>query len=71
MHLRSKRNQTVVIPGAELSVRLLEDETIWTESSHKFSLPEVGRIGEQAGFCCQSQWTDPEWPFAESLLIAA
>jgi uncharacterized SAM-dependent methyltransferase len=71
MHLRSRRNQTVTIPGAGFSVRLLEDETIWTESSHKYSLAEVVQIGEQAGFRCKSQWTDDEWPFAESLLIAA
>jgi L-histidine Nalpha-methyltransferase len=71
MHLRSRRNQTVTIPGAGFSVKLREDETIWTESSHKFSLVEVVQIGEQAGFRCKSQWTDDEWPFAESLLIAA
>ncbi len=71
MHLRSRRNQTVTIPGAGFSVKLLEDETIWTESSHKYCLTEVVEIGKQAGFRCQTQWTDNDWPFAESLLIAA
>ena len=70
MHLRSKRSQ-VTIPGAGFSVKLRENETIWTESSHKYSLTEVVQIGERAGFRCQSQWVDEEWPFAESLLIAA
>ena len=37
MHLRSKESQTVTIPGAELMVRFSAGETIWTESSHKFS----------------------------------
>lgn len=71
MHLRSKRSQIVTIPGAGFSVKLRENETIWTESSHKYSLTEVVQIGERAGFRCQSQWVDEEWPFAESLLIAA
>ncbi len=71
MHLLSKRDQTVTIPGAGFSVQLREGETIWTESSHKYSLAEVVRSGEQAGFRCKSQWTDRQWPFAESLLIAA
>jgi L-histidine Nalpha-methyltransferase len=70
MHLRSRRNQTVTIPGAGVSVRFEEDETIWTESSHKYSMAEVVQIGEQAGFRCKSQWKDDEWLFAESLLIA-
>jgi len=70
MHLRSRRKQTVTIPGAGFSVSLEEDETIWTESSHKYRLSEVVQIAEQAGFHCSRQWTDREWPFAESLLIA-
>src|SRR6202023_3982157 len=41
MHLRSKRRQTVRIPAADLRVEFLEGETIWTESSHKYSVDEV------------------------------
>ncbi|MBZ5719080.1 MAG: L-histidine N(alpha)-methyltransferase [Acidobacteriia bacterium] len=70
MHLRSKHNQTVTIPKAELSVTLLEDETIWTESSHKYSASEITEIARQTGFRCDGQWMDREWPFAENLLIA-
>ncbi|MBZ5679813.1 MAG: L-histidine N(alpha)-methyltransferase [Acidobacteriia bacterium] len=70
MHLRSTRQQTVTIPGAELLVEFLEDETIWTESSHKYSAEEVVQIARDAGFLCRAQWIDEEWPFAESLLIA-
>lgn len=71
MHLRSKRRQTVGIPSAELSVTFLADETIWTESSHKYSPDELTEITEDAGFRQEAQWIDYEWPFAESLLIAA
>jgi uncharacterized SAM-dependent methyltransferase len=70
MHLRSRKKQIVSIPAASLSVTFFEGETIWTESSHKYSLPEVFRIAEQAGFRCDAQWIDEEWPFAENLLIA-
>ncbi|MGH9455564.1 MAG: L-histidine N(alpha)-methyltransferase, partial [Terriglobia bacterium] len=70
MHLRSKRRQTVTIRQAELSVTFLEGETIWTESSHKYSLPEISHLAEDAGFRCEAQWIDPEWSFAENLLVA-
>ena len=70
MHLRSKRRQTVRIPAADLRVEFLEGETIWTESSHKYSVDEVFQMARNAGFSCQAQWIDEQWPFAESLLIA-
>src|ERR1700674_1445721 len=70
MHIRSRKNQTVTIPAAGLSVTFLEGETIWTESSHKYSPAEVFQIAEKAGFRCDAQWIDEEWPFAENLLIA-
>jgi dimethylhistidine N-methyltransferase len=70
MHLRSKRRQTVRIPAADLRVEFLEGETIWTESSHKYSADEVFQMARNAGFSCPAQWIDEQWPFAESLLIA-
>ncbi len=70
MHLRSKRRQTVTIAAAELDVEFLEGETIWTESSHKYSTKEIFQMACAAGFRCEAQWIDEEWPFAESLLIA-
>ncbi len=70
MHLRSKCRQTVHIPAAGLAVEFLEGETIWTESSHKYSAGEIPKTAAAAGFRCQAQWIDSEWPFAENLLIA-
>ena len=70
MHLRSTAEQTVTIPGASLVVRLRPGETIWTENSHKFNSAEVVQMGEAAGFACQAQWVDAEWPFAQTLLVA-
>ncbi len=70
MHIRSLKKQTVAIPAASLAVNFLEGETIWTESSHKYSRTEVFRMAGIAGFRCDAQWIDKEWPFAENLLIA-
>jgi L-histidine N-alpha-methyltransferase len=70
MHLRSMRRQTVNIPGADISVEFLEGETIWTESSHKYSREDVSELARTAGFRCDVQWIDEQWPFAENLLIA-
>ncbi len=70
MHLLSKCAQTVTIPAAGFSVRFAAGETIWTESSHKYSKEEVCQLAKDTGFRCDAQWIDQEWPFAESLLVA-
>lgn len=70
MHLRSTKQQTVSIPRAGLRVSFSKDETIWTESSHKYSPEEVVAMAGQAGFRCDAQWVDVEWPFAENLWLA-
>jgi L-histidine Nalpha-methyltransferase len=70
MHLRSLARQRVQIPAAALRVTLDEDETIWTESSHKYYLGEAADMAECTGFRCEGQWVDEEWPFAQNLLIA-
>jgi L-histidine Nalpha-methyltransferase len=70
MHLRSMRRQTVNIHAAGISVDFSEGETIWTESSHKYSLQEVRDMAVATGFRCETQWVDDQWPFAENLLVA-
>ncbi|MGH9377324.1 MAG: L-histidine N(alpha)-methyltransferase [Terriglobia bacterium] len=70
MHLRSRRRQTVAVRKLHFSVTFDEDETILTETSHKYSLEEAQSISEETGFRCAEQFVDREWPFAESLLIA-
>jgi L-histidine N-alpha-methyltransferase len=70
MHLRSTRQQTVKIPAAGLRIMLDEDETIWTESSHKYKAEEIPDMAARTGFHCDGQWLDREWPFAQNLLIA-
>jgi len=70
MHLRSERKQTVDIAGAGFEVEFQKGETIWTESSHKYSTEEIFQTARTAGFSCEAQWIDEEWPFAENLLVA-
>ncbi|MGH9405408.1 MAG: L-histidine N(alpha)-methyltransferase [Terriglobia bacterium] len=70
IYLRSRRRQTVSVRKLNLSVVFEQNETILTEISHKYSLPEVLRLVESTGFCCKEQFVDREWPFAESLLMA-
>lgn len=70
MHLRSTRRQTVHVPAANLRFMLEEDETIWTESSHKYKAEDIPGMAARTGFRCDEQWIDEEWPFAQNLLIA-
>ncbi len=70
MHLRSRCKQVVTIAEASISVTFAEGESIWTESSHKYSVHEVLQMAMSSGFRCEGQWIDDEWPFAENLLVA-
>ena len=70
MHLRSTRQQAVGVRAAGLRIMLEEDETIWTESSHKYNAEEIPGMAARTGFRCDGQWIDEEWPFAQNLLIA-
>ena len=71
MHLRSTQRQPVKIPAANLRITLNQGETIWTESSHKYSPGEVVEMAERTGFRCEGQWIDEEWTFAQNLLVVA
>jgi L-histidine Nalpha-methyltransferase len=70
MHLRSLEAQSVDIPGARLRIDLREGESLWTESSHKFAPDEPARLARRAGFRVVETWSDGEWPFAETLIVA-
>jgi L-histidine Nalpha-methyltransferase len=70
MHLRSRDAQTVHIPGADFVVDFSQGETIWTESSHKFSLHELRAMAAHSGFRPVGAWLDSTWPFAENLWVA-
>lgn len=71
MHLVSLADQTVSIPRAGCSVRFAAGETIWTESSYKYTPQEVLSLGAAAGFRSRDQWIDPDARFALTLFVAA
>jgi dimethylhistidine N-methyltransferase len=70
LHLRSRSRQKVSIPEASITVQFEKDETIWTESSHKYSHDELVSLAHHSGFHRQAQWMDQSWGFAENLWIA-
>jgi L-histidine Nalpha-methyltransferase len=70
MHLLSTAKQTVTIARAGISIRMDQEETIWTETSHKYSHAELYVIAEKSGFRREAQWIDHAWPFAENLWVA-
>ena len=70
MHLCSLVEQTVRIPGADCVASFREGETIWTESSRKYTAQGLRDMAAAAGFRVDGEWTDAEWPFVESLWLA-
>ena len=70
MHLVSRQRQTVRIAAADTEVSFEAFESIWTESSYKFTPEGVVKLGKDAGFRCHEQWIDPEGGFATTLLVA-
>jgi dimethylhistidine N-methyltransferase len=70
MHLGSRREQSVTIRDCDLTVEFAAGETIWTESSHKYTPHSVAELAHASGFTLQAQWIDEKWPFANSLFVA-
>jgi L-histidine N-alpha-methyltransferase len=65
MHLLSTREQAVFIAMLNRRFEFAAGETIWTESSHKFTLPELERLAKDSGFAAVRTWLDTDWPFVE------
>ncbi len=71
MHLVATRPQQVSIPGASIDVSFQQDETIWTESSYKYTPDQVIHMLELAGFRKIEQWIDAADGFGLTLVAAA
>jgi len=67
MHLVSTRTQRVFISCLESAFDFEEGETIWTQSSHKFTEIELERYAYASGFQPMRTWIDSHWRFAEVL----
>jgi len=70
MHLVALEGMHVPIRTLGMVLELRAGESLWTESSYKFGAGEVKELGARAGFASFRQWTDAEWPFAETLFLA-
>lgn len=66
MHLVSLTNQAVRIGEVEIAFKL--GESIWTESSYKYTLDEFAQLANTAGFTVERVWTDPRQLFSVQYL---
>jgi L-histidine Nalpha-methyltransferase len=67
MHLRSRQAQRVPIVGLEQVVSFGKDETIHTESSHKYTVDEVRDLGYRANLVLRRTWFDAQRYFLLAL----
>lgn len=67
MHLLACRDQTVKCRAIDSTFTFRAGETIWTESSHKFTDQELSNLAMRSGFSPLASWIDEEWPLAEVL----
>ncbi|GHO42332.1 L-histidine N(alpha)-methyltransferase [Ktedonospora formicarum] len=68
MHLVSLCEQTVHLE--EWAFPFRRGESIWTESSYKYTLDEFASLAVSAGFCVERVWTDPYQLFSIQYLSA-
>ena len=69
MHLTATSPQTVTVPGAGVTVDIAGGESIWTESSYKFTRASASAMLAEAGLRLEAWKTDRQARFA--LLLAA
>ncbi len=66
MHLVSLADQRVRVNGE--IIPFAEGETIWTESSYKYSREQIADLASRAGFEVEKIWTDAEGLFSVQYL---
>jgi dimethylhistidine N-methyltransferase len=67
MHLVSLKDQTVHLDG--VSIPFTQGESIWTESSYKYTLNEFGQMAAAAGLKVEHIWVDEQQWFSVQYLI--
>jgi dimethylhistidine N-methyltransferase len=67
MHLVSLRRQLVSVAGHCLAFE--RGETIWTESSYKYTIPGLAALAAEAGLIVEERWTDPDELFVVVRLV--
>lgn len=69
MHLVSLCDQVVHLGDTAITFRT--GETIWTESSYKYSIEEFATLAHRAGFDVKKVWTDPGLLFSVQYLTTS
>jgi uncharacterized SAM-dependent methyltransferase len=67
--LEARREHAVSIDRPRMTVRFAFGERIHTESSYKFSVEDIARIGGDAGFRLTRSWFDAANRFSVNLLV--
>jgi dimethylhistidine N-methyltransferase len=70
MHLVSERDQDVYLAAAGVRIHFAAGESIWTESSYKYTAGALRRLATAHGFTVTNQWIDDEAQFALTLFEA-
>jgi dimethylhistidine N-methyltransferase len=70
MHLVAAQEQRVRIEALGLTVRFAAGETIWTESSYKYSVREIDELAAAAHLSVEARWLDPRARFCVNLFAA-
>ncbi|MGH2569795.1 MAG: L-histidine N(alpha)-methyltransferase, partial [bacterium] len=68
MHLDSLADQVVHVAGE--AIRLSRGESIWTESSYKYSVEEFRALAARGGFRVERVWTDGRRQFSVHFLAS-
>jgi dimethylhistidine N-methyltransferase len=67
MHLRSRTAQRVTLAKIDQTVQFAAGETIHTENSYKYTVPEIRDMGSQARLALQQTWFDRQQRFLLAL----
>jgi uncharacterized SAM-dependent methyltransferase len=67
MHLVSLRKQLISVAGECISFE--RGESIWTESSYKYTWRGLADLAREAGLVIADRWSDPEDMFAVMRLV--
>ncbi len=68
MHLVSLSDQNAHLDN--ISIPFAKGESIWTESSYKFTLDEFAQMSADAGFRVEQVWTDAQQWFSVQYLVS-
>ncbi len=69
MHLISLQEQVVRLD--DVAIPFQRGESIWTESSYKYSLDEFAHLAAGAGFAVEQVWLDRQHRFSVQYLSSA